>query len=449
MTWQKINFVLLILFGMYLYPQTVSSQISGERLIVEGVISKYSASSVKAQHHQKLLEIFSLNVSRVIEGNENSKTINVVHFFYKSESLKEGLLKIGSKRRLLVNKIILPNPLCEKGILFETPTPCYSLQADNVTTLEDNKLLNLSNFLDFNQSPIIIEKKPSKIFKTDISFFHGKLSSNGRHILSRSNYEDVNISSVIDKKFQIVKTFPSVQAFNFSADSKIAILANVSGKTLFWETERNRKLKSIKSDFYMAQSVAFSKKNNLLIVGDIDGNIFLINSKNGKIIKEVEAHQNTISTINFSPDEETFVTGSGDGTAKLWNKNGHNLITFKEHYKAIYSATFSADGKFVLTAGGDKIARLWSIENGDQKTIFQGHSGSISSAVFSSEGDKVLTSSIDGTIRLWKINGEPKIIFAKHNFGALFAGFGSDSKTVVSGGFDFQLLFWKIPNKFE
>jgi len=445
---RKFYFVILffVIFHHHLLAQ--NQPIGGEYLIAEGDIISLDSAKIYGLTNVTLPETFSVSLSKVIVGDENAKIIKIVHYIYPGESLPENFLKVGSKKRFLLNKIINFTPLCKNDPSINRNIPCYLLQSENVTNLEENRLINLSKYLNRNQGLLKIKTNPVRIIKSKLPFRESKISPNGRYILSKYNYDEASLITLPEgNSLQTSKNFDSVQAFGFSSDSRVSILADIYGNAIFFNTKKNRKSKVVKSDFHMAQSVAFSTKNNLLTVGDIKGQLYLINPQNGKIIKKLDAHKNTITTISFSPNEEIFVTGSGDGTAKLWSKDGTNLNTLFNKKASVTIAVFSPDGKYILTAGSDRIARLWSLEQNEEVIIFQGHSGTINSLAFSADGNKILTGSSDGTIRVWGLNGEQKYILDAHKSPVSFVSFLPNTQLVLSGGYDNRILLWDISSK--
>ncbi|MBX2873373.1 MAG: caspase family protein [Saprospiraceae bacterium] len=72
-------------------------------------------------------------------------------------------------------------------------------------------------------------------------------------------------------------------------------------------------------------------------------------------------HNWGILEITFSPDGKYILTGSIDQTARLWDRQGYELQTFKTNYR-IYSIAFSPDSKTIVTAGMGNQLTWWSLE---------------------------------------------------------------------------------------
>ena len=73
-------------------------------------------------------------------------------------------------------------------------------------------------------------------------------------------------------------------------------------------------------------------------------------------------HSDDITTVAFSPDGQYILTAGLDRTAKLWNRQGQELVTFSQHSGYILDATFSPDGQYIITASADGTARIWLVD---------------------------------------------------------------------------------------
>ncbi|TNE50616.1 MAG: hypothetical protein EP344_17240 [Bacteroidetes bacterium] len=145
-------------------------------------------------------------------------------------------------------------------------------------------------------------------------------------------------------------------------------------------------------------------------------------------------HTDVVNSVAFSPatGNRLILTGSGDGTAKLWDRSGKEIQTFRGHAAAVLSVAFSPDGNLILTGSADTTARLWDLE-GNQLQVFRGHYLEITSVAFSPDGQYVLTGSLDGTARLWDISGRETRVY-KPDFGEINTViFAPDGKSIFTG----------------
>ncbi|MCB9334245.1 MAG: caspase family protein [Lewinellaceae bacterium] len=140
-------------------------------------------------------------------------------------------------------------------------------------------------------------------------------------------------------------------------------------------------------------------------------------------------HTSLVLCTAISPDAEGkfILTGGYEGLAKLWDKNGHELQTFKGHTGGIESVAFSPDGQYVLTGSQDATARLWALDGTElavfkDKTIDQEYSSDgatwninvdIMCLAFSPDGKFILTGNRSGAVRLWDLKGNELQSFGK------------------------------------
>jgi WD40 repeat protein len=71
-------------------------------------------------------------------------------------------------------------------------------------------------------------------------------------------------------------------------------------------------------------------------------------------------HQGGVTSASFSPDGQQIVTASDDGSAKVWDVNGNQLMSFDGHTDDVDSASFSPDGTKIVTASRNGSAKLWA-----------------------------------------------------------------------------------------
>ncbi|MCK5058208.1 MAG: AAA family ATPase [Candidatus Aminicenantes bacterium] len=170
-------------------------------------------------------------------------------------------------------------------------------------------------------------------------------------------------------------------------------------------------------------------RNGMVKLWDIRGNSQPVNIK----------HDSSISSALFSPDDKMILTSSWDKTAKLWNNEEKELITFA-HEDSVSSAIFSPDGRFVLTASWDKRARLWGIDGNLQKEFK--HDDAVNSAVFSGNGKQILTASRDGRARIWNLVDGKLLMMIKHGSPLISASFSPDEQKIIAISKDGQVGIW-------
>jgi WD40 repeat protein len=63
-----------------------------------------------------------------------------------------------------------------------------------------------------------------------------------------------------------------------------------------------------------------------------------------QVLRDIDltGHTDWVHFATFSPDGQMILTASEDGTARLWNRQGDELVVFK-HTECVSSAAFSSD----------------------------------------------------------------------------------------------------------
>nr|CUM61720.1 conserved protein of unknown function [Planktothrix agardhii] len=170
---------------------------------------------------------------------------------------------------------------------------------------------------------------------------------------------------------------------------------------------------------------------------------------------QLTGHSNEVTGVAFSPGGEYLATASGDKTAKLWNLQGEELITFTGHSYGLRAVAFSPGGEFLATASGDKTAKLWNLQ-GEELITFTGHSDVVIAVAFSPGGEFLATASDDNTVKVWDLQGNLLADFRGYK-GNLLQGepdfielespvncvcFSPDGKQIVAGYEDGKVRFW-------
>jgi WD40 repeat protein len=78
----------------------------------------------------------------------------------------------------------------------------------------------------------------------------------------------------------------------------------------------------------------------------------------GEEICTLIGHKRDVINASFSPDESRVLTTGQDNQLKVWDLQGHELLTLSAE-STIYHAVWSPDGSTVLAGLGDGTVRLW------------------------------------------------------------------------------------------
>ncbi len=115
-------------------------------------------------------------------------------------------------------------------------------------------------------------------------------------------------------------------------------------------------------------------------------------------------HSESVTSLAFSPDGQYVLTASLDRTAKLWNRQGQELVTFSQHSGYIFDAAISPDGRYVITGADDATAILWNMQ-GQALHTFEGHQGWIRCLAFAPNSQRFVTGGNDGQGFMWDLRG--------------------------------------------
>ncbi|MCB9267376.1 MAG: caspase family protein [Lewinellaceae bacterium] len=142
-------------------------------------------------------------------------------------------------------------------------------------------------------------------------------------------------------------------------------------------------------------------------------------------------HSDDITTVAFSPDGQYILTAGLDRTAKLWNRQGQELVTFSQHSGYILDATFSPDGQYIITGADDASIILWNLQ-GQALHTYQGHLGWVRCLAFSPDGQHFISGGLDGQGFMWDLKG--RLVQALPAYSAFYNSldYSEDGQYIVS-----------------
>lgn len=146
-------------------------------------------------------------------------------------------------------------------------------------------------------------------------------------------------------------------------------------------------------------------------------------------------HTSGVNAADISPDGRLILTGSRDGTAKLWNRSGQEIRTFKVGETEVTAVAVSPDGRFMVTGAQDQSVKLWDL-SGQEILAFE-TSGSITSIAISSDGEWLAAGTVDTIAVVWnRRTGKIAQILTGHSKTVNSIAFSPDGRFILTGSWD-------------
>ncbi len=241
------------------------------------------------------------------------------------------------------------------------------------------------------------------------------------------------IVSIIKKD----NTEVEVWALAFSPDGKIIASGSQDKTVQLWDTEKQRKLATLKAHEGWITALAFSADGKTLASGDTNKVIKLWDVDTYKERATLLGHNNTISTLTFAPEGSRNIvakyrgclaSGSYDGTIRFWDPDsGKEIVTFTSgHTESVKAVAFSEDNLNLTVAAHNSTLTVWSLQTGNKLNTFDDHPNDTATVTLSpdttrfvfqgSKGLRYWTAYRDtgsytgGSIQLWDISNEKEML---------------------------------------
>jgi WD40 repeat protein len=160
-------------------------------------------------------------------------------------------------------------------------------------------------------------------------------------------------------------------------------------------------------------------------------------------VNRLSGHTGPIWSINFSPDQEYILSTSEDHTAKLWQRDGTLLRTFKGHKAGVGEAAFNQDQTRIVTASLDQTLKIWNIQGKLLKTL-TGHQDRVWHVQYAPHDQLIASASWDKTIKLWTPQGKLITTLTGHSERVAGISFSQDGKILASASWDKTIKLWDI-----
>jgi WD40 repeat protein len=148
--------------------------------------------------------------------------------------------------------------------------------------------------------------------------------------------------------------------------------------------------------------------------------------------------------ICYSPDGKTVLTTHENGRVRLWNTDGHSLLTCQGHQSWAWTAQFTPDSQRIVSGSADRTLRIWSVATGQCLQVLTGHQGWIWSVSISPDGHTIASASDDGTIKLWEAASGICQRTIPVAGGSVFAvAYSPDGRVFATGSQDGGIGIWE------
>jgi WD40 repeat protein len=160
-------------------------------------------------------------------------------------------------------------------------------------------------------------------------------------------------------------------------------------------------------------------------------------------------HGEAVTRVAYSPDGARLATGSLDGTVKVWDADGHEVLTLnREHSQAapysrlrttdgILGLCFSADGRRLAAVSEMGAVRLWDAADGRELLSAKAGATQSNGVALSPDGSRLAAGGGDGLTRVWDV-ADGRTVFSLKDSASTVSGvaFSPDGKRLVSASVD-------------
>ena len=195
-------------------------------------------------------------------------------------------------------------------------------------------------------------------------------------------------------------------------------------------------------------SVAFSPDGNLMLTGDRDGAARLFNREGSEVLK-IYGKARKVFSVAFHPSGQYFLTGNFDTmNATLWDLKGNQIQAFNGHESIVFGVAFSPDGQWVLTGSRDKTVRLWDMQGRELLQVKRDIMSVVSthSIAFSPHSNSFLTADREQTAAWYDLSGQV-IAFLPGAYGCNAIAFSPDGQHIATGDLDHFIRIWSTQSR--
>lgn len=247
-------------------------------------------------------------------------------------------------------------------------------------------------------------------------------------------------SSDYTEKFELSGHQESIEAVNFSLDSKQLISTDKKGEIKVWDLTNGTEVISIKTGEWVHNAKFSSSGNEFIAIHgyekvallyDIKGNLIAKLQVN-KQINDFDYDPKTnqiyfgchdefqvwslvtrkmtskipfegLMCMSFNHDYSNLAIGTSNGEIILLTPELKEIKKLKGHFKPVLSISFSFDNKKLASASSDQTARVWDLKKESEiLQLTNEHKGTVSSIEFISDNYEFMTGGENKELKVWK-----------------------------------------------
>lgn len=227
-------------------------------------------------------------------------------------------------------------------------------------------------------------------------------SPDGRLSVAFTDGEAILVDALTGQRLVTLKEcFGATDAISFNPDgTRVTISAHGRNTTGVWDTQtglRACSLEGHQADITMAK---FSPDGRSIVTSSTDGTARIWDAATGHP-RFVLTCGGGLFAARFSPDSRHVVTASLDCTATVFNAStGTKEASLTGHSAFVLDVGFNPDTTRVMTLSSDHTVKVWDLQGHDLLTLAPGKR--IATAEWSPDGHSILTGHTDGTARVWE-----------------------------------------------
>ncbi len=225
-------------------------------------------------------------------------------------------------------------------------------------------------------------------------------------------------------------------------------LAIGGGKAVqVWQMANSRQVRLIKDDSDVTAVALSPDGANLAVARGKE--ITVIGISGASPFLRPMQHEAVVNAVAFNHDGSLLATGSKDHTARIWQRDGSELVRFPHgrqgqadivmsggHFSShgdVRDVTFSSEGRYLATASTDRTARVWEFKNitGGREFLRLPHKVVVDALAFAPDGNLIATASPQG-VQLWEVSRGDEVVRLNHTLSVLNVEFSRDNAHIVT-----------------